>query len=119
MSRKTNKLTKLSITKVKCSDKQKKLSDGGGLYLLLHPNKSKYWRMKYRGAGRDKTVSFGVCPEVSLADARISRDEAKKLIREGKDPSLEKKKKKYGLKEAHINTLEVVTYEWLAMKKKN
>ena len=117
MSRKTNKLTKLSITKVKCSDKQKKLSDGGGLYLLLHPNKSKYWRMKYRFAGREKTLSFGVFPEVSLADARIRRDEAKRLIREGKDPSHEKKKNKHGLKEAHNNTLEVVTLEWLAMRK--
>ena len=97
MSRKTIKLTKLSITKVKCSDKQKKLSDGGGLYLLLHPNKGKYWRMKYRFAGREKTLSFGVFPEVSLADARISRDEAKRLIREGKDPSHEKKKNKHGL----------------------
>ena len=62
-------------------------------------------------------MSFGVFPEVSLADARISRDEAKRLIREGKDPSHEKKKNKHGLKEAHNNTLEVVTAEWLAMRK--
>ena len=116
MSRKTNKLTKLSITKVKCSDKQKKLSDGGGLYLLLHPNKGKYWRMKYRFAGRKRHCHSEYFLK-SLADARISRDEAKRLIREGKAPSHEKKKNKHGLKEAHNNTLEVVTLEWLAMRK--
>ena len=81
----TNKLTDTAIRKAKHGDKSVKLSDGGGLYLELHPNGSRYWRMKYRH-GAEKRLAFGVYPEVTLAEARHCRDDARKLIANGTDP---------------------------------
>lgn len=82
----TNKLTDTAIRKSKPGDKPVKLSDGGGLYLELHPNGSRYWRMKYRHAGAEKRLAFGVYPEVTLAEARACRDDARKLLANGTDP---------------------------------
>ncbi|MBG8588408.1 DUF4102 domain-containing protein, partial [Neisseria meningitidis] len=65
-----NKLTQKQIEAAKADGKQSKLADGGGLYLLLHPNGSKYWRMRYRHGGREKTLALGVYPAVSLKQAR-------------------------------------------------
>ena len=82
----TNKLTDTAIRKAKCGDKPTKLADGGGLYLELQPNGARYWRMKYRHEGSEKRLAFGVYPEVTLAEARHRRDEARKLIASGTDP---------------------------------
>jgi integrase len=82
----TNKLTDAAIRKAKHGDKSVKMSDGGGLYLELHPNGSRYWRMKYRYGGAEKRLAFGVYPEVTLAEARKCRDDARKLIANGADP---------------------------------
>ena len=60
-------LTELEVKKVKAAAKQQKLSDGGGLYLLVHTNGGKYWQMAYRFGGKQKTLSLGVYPDVSLA----------------------------------------------------
>lgn len=65
-----NKLTQKQIEAAKADGKQSKLADGGGLYLLLHPNGSKYWRMRYRHGGCEKTLALGVYPAVSLKQAR-------------------------------------------------
>ena len=62
----SDKLTELGVRKAKPSSKRKKLTDGRGLYLLLHPNGSKYWRMKYQFMGKEKLLALGVWPEVSL-----------------------------------------------------
>lgn len=62
------------------------MADGGGLYLELHPNGSRYWRMKYRFGGAEKRLAFGVYPEVTLADARRKRDDARKLLANDADP---------------------------------
>ena len=78
----------------KPSDKQYKLADEKGLFLLIHPNGSKYWRMKYRHGGKEKLLSFGVYPETSLSEARAKRDNARKLIAEGSDPSAVKQEEK-------------------------
>jgi len=72
----SDKLTELGLRKAKPSSKPKKLSDGGGLFLLLHPSGSKYWRMKYRFMGKEKLLAIGVWPEVSLIEAREKRNEA-------------------------------------------
>ena len=80
-------LTELEVKKAKPADKQQKLSDGGGMYLLVHPNGGKYWRMDYRFGGKQKTLSLGVYPDVSLADARDRREQARKLLANGGDPS--------------------------------
>ena len=82
----TNKLTDTAIRKAKHGDKPIKMADGGGLYLELHPNGSRYWRLKYRIAGAEKRLAFGVYPEVTLADARRKRDDARRLLANGADP---------------------------------
>ena len=89
----SDKLTELGLRKAKTGPKQRKLTDGRGLYLLLHPNGSKYWRMKYHFAGKEKMLSFGVWPEVSLIEARPFEDDArtrtnaKEHPRDGDGPS--------------------------------
>ncbi|WP_332820365.1 phage integrase central domain-containing protein [Sphingopyxis sp.] len=71
-----------------------KLSDGGGLHLLVQPSGSKLWRLKYRFDGKEKLLSFGKYPVVTLAIAREKRNEAKLLLDQGKDPAEAKKRKK-------------------------
>lgn len=66
--------------------KDYKLADGEGLYLLVRPNGSKLWRMKYRFAGKEKLLSFGAYPGTSLAEARLRRAEAKVALGQGRDP---------------------------------
>jgi len=90
---KQDKLTESAIKEAKPGAKQFKLSDGGGLYLLVHSNGSKYWRFDFRFEGKQKSSSLGVWPEVSLMEARSRRNEAKLKIREGINPIQEKKKK--------------------------
>lgn len=68
-----------------------KKSDGGGLYLLVQPNGAKYWRLKYRLAGKEHTLALGVYPKVSLEAARAGRDEARRLLATGGDPMAEKR----------------------------
>ena len=70
----SDKLTELGIKKSKSSIKEKKLYDGKGLYLLLHTNGSKYWRVKYRFLDKEKVFSLGVWPNISLTDARKIRN---------------------------------------------
>jgi hypothetical protein len=71
------KLNARQVDTAKPKDKPYKLADGGGLYLLIKPNGGKYWRLKYRVAGKEKLLALGVYPEVTLADARAKREEAK------------------------------------------
>ena len=90
----SDKLTELGIHKAKPSSKQRKLTDGRGLFLLLHPNGSKYWRMKYQFMGKEKLLAFGVWPEVSLTEACKKRNEAKLILKFVNDPSVKKKNQK-------------------------
>ncbi len=87
-------LTELKVKRAKATEKQQKLSDGSGLYLLIHPNGGKYWQMAYRFAGKQKTLSLGVYPDVSLLDARGRREQARKLLANGADPSAVKQEAK-------------------------
>ena len=107
----SDKLTELGLRKAKPSSKPKKLSDGCGLFLLLHPNGSKYWRMKYRFMGKEKLLAIGVWPEVSLIAAREKRNEAKRLLKSGKDPSAAKKYLKLSQRVAQSNAFGSVTEE--------
>ena len=79
-------LTDAKCRNAKPTDKQQKLSDAGGLYLLVLPSGGKSWRMAYRFGGKQKVLSFGKYPGISLADARERRDAARKVIDAGKDP---------------------------------
>uniref|UniRef100_UPI001CDB3DFE Arm DNA-binding domain-containing protein n=1 Tax=Escherichia coli TaxID=562 RepID=UPI001CDB3DFE len=87
-------LTDIKVKTAKPKDKPYKLADGGGMYLLINTNGSKYWRMKYRFAGKEKMLSIGVYPDVTLADAREKRSEARKLLAAGGDPGEAKKEEK-------------------------
>jgi len=89
-----HKLTESAVKKAVPKTKQFKLSDGGGLYLLVHSNGSKYWRFDFRFNGKQKSSSLGVWPDVTLAVARIKRAQAKMKIKEGVNPIQEKKEKK-------------------------
>ena len=90
-------LTDLAAKRAKPKEKDYKLSVERGLYLQVKTNGAKYWRMKYRFAGKEKTLSFGVYPEVSLAEAMDRLDTARRLLRDDTDPGLEKKKAKVGI----------------------
>ncbi|HEY0665036.1 MAG TPA: integrase arm-type DNA-binding domain-containing protein [Gallionella sp.] len=87
-------LTELEVKKAKVTDKLQKLTDGGGLFLLVHPNGSKYWRMAYRFGGKQKTLALGVYPDVSLSDARERREQARKLLANDTDPGAVKQAQK-------------------------
>lgn len=94
--------------------KEYKLSFGGGLYLLVKPNGLKYWRMKYRFKGVEKSpFALGVYPQVSLKDARKQQTSAKELLAQGIDPNEAKKEDKRLAILESANTFEVIANEWL------
>ncbi|MGO1236899.1 MAG: tyrosine-type recombinase/integrase, partial [Hafnia alvei] len=106
------KLTVRQIDTAKPKEKPYKLSDGRGLYLEVTANGSRYWRLKYRYAGKEKRLAFGVYPEVSLAQAREKREAAKKLLSAGSDPGELKKAEKIAQKLNYENTFEAIAREW-------
>ena len=87
------------------------------MYLELHPNGGKYWRMNYQFRKKEKTLALGVWPEVSLVEAKKKRDEAKMLLKTGKDLSNEKKKKKIYEGLDRENTFDLIADEWFQRKK--
>lgn len=107
-------LTDIKVKNAKPTDKQYKLTDGEGMYLLVHPNGGKYWRLKYKFAGKEKTLSIGTYPLISLSEAREKRYQAKKQLAEGIDPSQEKKLVKLTRTINAENSFEVVAREWHA-----
>ena len=109
-------LTQLKIQNAKHQDKPYKLADGHGLHLYVSPT-AKLWRFKYRFLGKEKLLSIGPYPEVSLADARIKRDEARALLRQGTDPAAQKKVEKTAAKTADENTFGVIVIDYLAKLK--
>ena len=100
------------IKNAKILDKQYKLADAGGLYLLIHPNGSKYWRLKYRYLGKEKVMAFGVYPIVSLKDARLKRDEAKKILSDSGDPIQIKKSNQRAKMLNAENSFNSIAREW-------
>jgi integrase len=92
-------LKDVSVRNARSGPRPRKLSDGGGLHVLIQPTGSKLWRLAYRFAGKQKTLAFGVYPTVSLGDARRHRDEAKKLLARSIDPSVQRKADKHAGKE--------------------
>jgi len=88
------KLTDTFLRNTKTNGKIQKYSDGGGLYLHVSPTGGKLWRMGYRFEGKQKTLSFGAYPAVSLKDARQKREDAKEQLAKGIDPGEQKKEAK-------------------------
>ncbi|PZU07126.1 integrase arm-type DNA-binding domain-containing protein [Sphingomonas sp.] len=107
-------LTYIQIASAKPSAKPFNLADSQGLFLTVKPNGSKLWRLSYRYLGRQKTFHIGPWPDVSLAEARVRRDEARKQIVAGLDPALEKKRARVSAKIAAANTFKDVAEEWVA-----
>lgn len=108
-----NKLTDVVVRKTKVDpEKNRKIADGGGLYLEINRNGSKYWRLAYRFGGKQKTLALGVYPSVSLSDARSKAEAAKKTVREGNDPSLIKKLNGRGSTDPN-NSFQAVALGWL------
>jgi len=103
-------LTDIKIKSLKPKEKNYKVGDGKGLYILVHKNGSKYWRLKYRFNGKEKTYSIGVYPEVKLSEARFKTDSARLLIANGTDPSEAKKVK--SAKANGLNTFRSMALEW-------
>lgn len=109
-------LTDMQVRKLTPAEKAFKASDSGGLYLQVTPGGSKLWRMKYRFGGKEKLLSFGAYPEVSLSDARRARDDARQEIRAGRDPSLTRKQRRAQAASSETR-LQVVGETWLTAQK--
>jgi integrase len=107
-------LTALAIKAAKGRDKQYKLTDSGGLHLLVLPSGGRYWRINYRYLGKQKTLALGVWPDVELADARAKRDETRRLLAKGVDPAEQAKLDKIAASVASANTFAAVADEWIA-----
>ena len=111
-------LTDIEIKKSKPDSKPYKRFDGGGLYVLITPNGSKLWRLKYRFHGREKLLSYGSYPLVPLKDARAWRDQAKRLLLDGVDPGVHQLSRKSEARAAARNTFGVIAAEYLSKAEK-
>jgi integrase len=109
-------LTVKAIQNAKAKDKQYKLNDGAGLYLLVTPTGSKCWRYKYYWAGKEKVLSLGMFQDVSLSEARERRDEARKVKNRGIDPSDIKREQKQQILESHEHNFASIAREWHEQK---
>src|SRR5271154_2964564 len=105
-------LSDAKVRNAKPQTKPYKNTDGEGMFLLVAPSGSKYWRFKYNFAGKEKLLAFGVYPEVSLGDARERRAQARKTLAAGNDPSVVKQEAKRLIKLNGENTFEAVAREW-------
>lgn len=106
-------LTDTACRKAKPTTKAFKLFDAGGLFLLVSPSGGKWWRLKYRFADREKLLSLGTYPEVKLAAARTKRDDARRLLHDGIDPSAQRQIMKASAVTSATNTLKAIAEEWL------
>ena len=112
-------LTDMAIRRAKTRDKPYKLYDELGLFLVISPSGSRLWRMKFRHGGSEKKLSFGAYPQLSLRDARKMRDDARELLAEGKDPSLEKQREKLGASALAENTFTSIANEYCRKRRRD
>lgn len=110
----TDKLTDVTIRNAKPGAKATRLADGGGLYLEVAPTGGKLWRWKFRFGGKEKRLSVGTYPETGLRDARVRRDEARKQLAAGIDPSAARKAEKASRVAESAGSFEAVAREWHA-----
>jgi integrase len=107
-------LTQVGIRNTKPREKAYKLTDEKGLFLFVTPSGGKYWRFKYRFGGKEKKLAFGVYPEVSLAEAREKRDQARKMVANDVDPGVVKQAARNAIVQAAENSFQLVALEWYA-----
>ncbi|MBA3731042.1 MAG: integrase arm-type DNA-binding domain-containing protein, partial [Gammaproteobacteria bacterium] len=105
------KLTDSAIRNSRPTEKPMKLIDGRGLFLLVAPSGGKWWRFRYRFEGKHKLLSLGTYPAVTLKDARVKRDEMRRLLAAGIDPGQARKAEKAARGDA--NSFEAVAREWI------
>lgn len=110
-------LTDTSIRSSKPRVKPYKIADGGGLFLLVQPTGSRLWRFAYRFAGKQKTISIGAYPATSLAKARQRRDDAKRLLADGIDPSAQRRRERLAEKISADATFKAIALEYLANRR--
>lgn len=110
-------LSDTAIRNTKPTDKPQKLADGGGMYLLLNPSGSRWWRLKYRFGGKEKLLSLGTYPDTGLKEARDKRDAARKLLAADVDPGEQRKAVKAAGNELAANSFAVIAAEWLALQR--
>ncbi|MEO6422841.1 MAG: integrase arm-type DNA-binding domain-containing protein [Candidatus Nitrotoga sp.] len=109
------KLTDTAVRKAKPEVKPYKIADGGGMFLQVQPNGGKWWRLKYRFGGKEKLLALGVYADVTLADARSRRDEARKLLANGTDPGAVKQAQKKHARIEVADSFEAISREWHAL----
>jgi integrase len=107
-------LTNTTIRNAKAGKKTLKFFDERGLYLEVSPTGGKWWRLKYRFGGKEKRLSLGIYPDVALKDARDRRDDSRKLLADGIDPSEYRKATKAAQTDRNANSFELITREWFA-----
>jgi integrase len=112
MPKRIQPLSDLQVRNAKPAPKETKLFDGGGLFLLITPTGGKLWQLKYRFDNKEKKLSLGAYPSISLADARQRREDARKLLANGVDPGEMKKSQKAARGELSANSFEMVAREW-------
>ncbi|MCC6198506.1 MAG: integrase arm-type DNA-binding domain-containing protein [Burkholderiales bacterium] len=105
-------LTDRAVRNAKPDKRAKRMWDGGGMYLEISPAGGKWWRLKYRIDGKEKRLSLGVFPDVSLAAARERREAARKLIAAGIDPSAQRKADKHEALVRDAGSFEHIAREW-------
>ena len=107
-------LSEFKIRRAKSRERSYKLSDGGGLFLLVKPNGSKLWQQKFRHLGKERLLSHGLYPDVSLAQARRKREEARALLAEGRDPAVQKKLDRITAETQARTTFKLIAEEYIA-----
>lgn len=111
-------LTDTALRTAKPADRPYKLADGRGLYLLVNPTGSRLWRLKYRVGGREKLLAIGAYPDISLAKARERREEARRTLADGQDPSAIKRKAKQATVVAATHSFRSIAEEYLAKRER-
>ncbi|WP_131795492.1 tyrosine-type recombinase/integrase [Fluoribacter gormanii] len=112
-------ISPVSLRNIKATDKTQRIFDGGGLYLEITPQGGTWWRLKYRFGGKEKRLSLGVYPDVSLALARDRRDDARKLLANDIDPGEHRKVMKQASSNRAANSFELIAREWFAKHSPN
>lgn len=112
-------LTDVGIRSAKPREREYKIADSGGLYLLVTPSGGKLWRLKFRFEGREKKLAVGRYPDVGLSEARKRRDEARELIAAGKDPAREKRRNKIRSQLQAENTFAGIAEEYCEKRKQD
>ena len=114
-----DRLTDAKIRTVKPGPRMRKLSDGRGLQLWIMPQGGRHWRLEYRHLGKRKLLALGSYPEISLASARSSADDARRQIRDGLDPASLKQQRKAEVLAAADNTFARIAERLVAKKRKS